>query len=89
MKNYLRNNVESFNDSIANNSLDAQKNYIFSEPSIDLRVQIEFSAQLMAVNPKEKSFLVTIKRFGNVEIEVYFMWVKKLYTIKKETFIVI
>lgn len=74
MKNYLRNNIESFNDSIANNSLDAQKNYIFSEPSIDPRVQIEFSAQLMAVNPnREKSFLVTIKRFGNVEIEVYFM----------------
>ncbi|RNA33725.1 sodium calcium exchanger 3-like [Brachionus plicatilis] len=73
LKIYLKENNELFGINDNEHGLDLAKNCFSSECQTDSSVIVEFSACVMAVNPAENYFLVTITRSRNIEIQVYFM----------------
>lgn len=73
---YLKKNIDLFDNSDFDKNLNESTNLILCS-STDSSAILEFSAQVMSVDPKDNSFLVTIRRTGNAEILVFFMFVAK------------
>lgn len=71
---YLKKNIDLIDNSEVDKILNEPKNSI-SNSYTDPSTILEFSAQVMRVNPKEDFFLITVTRSGNAEIQVFFTFV--------------